>query len=64
MEITSTLQVTNTHMEITTLRAFLGLIGICPFTNTPSYMEITTLRAFLGLIGICPFTNTPWKLPF
>jgi hypothetical protein len=24
-------------MEITTARAFLGLIGICPFTNTPSY---------------------------
>jgi hypothetical protein len=48
-------------MEITTLHAFLGLIGICPFTNTPSYscMEITTPRAFLGLIGICPFTNTP-----
>jgi hypothetical protein len=56
------------RMEITTLCAFLGLIGICPFTNTPSYnMEITTLCAFLGLIGICPFTNTPsynaWKLP-
>jgi hypothetical protein len=24
-------------MEITTPRAFLGLIEICPFTNTPSY---------------------------
>jgi hypothetical protein len=25
------------RIEITTLRAFLGLIGICSFTNTPSY---------------------------
>jgi hypothetical protein len=38
------------RMEITTPRAFLGLIGICPFTNTPSYsawklpLEITIYK--------------------
>jgi hypothetical protein len=41
-------------MEITTLHAFLVLIAICPFTNTPSYSAWKSF-GFLCFIGICPF---------